>query len=644
MILCLIFEMTGALAVGARTASTIKNGIIPITAFKGNAPVQLLAFTCASAGAAIWVMWCTRHNAHVSSTYSLVSSIAGVGVATVGVRGVQWGWNGGQGLGAIFGGLVMAPFIASAFGAVIFMLIKLVVHMRANPVPFAVWSSPFFFLIAGTICSLSIVYKGSPKLGLDKKPAWFIASVSLGTGFGLALLAALFFVPFVYCKVINKDPDIRLWEVIKGPLNFKRAKPTGDLRAKVPNYAVLQHAGEDDHTTESLSQVTDPKHAEKANIRDTNSSDNDVPTPPADGRRVSLAYVEHGPGPLAGNAQVDYKLQLAAATEKHHAILRKGKGPLGWAMRQVHRYPGGAGSIYEKHNMNSLLMRLPAYPDIALLYRAHYDIHRAQVGVLGTPEGARMERVYAHAPKYDNEVEYLYSFVQIITACTASFAHGANDVGNAVGVWAAMYAAWSTGRAAAAKEPVPLWQIAVIALTICFGFITYGYNIMKGKFSPRPYFGSPLTIIQLWVVSSLITLHLVVPPWSWVPPSPSSSSRNTSFQFQHPCVSLVPPLVSVFATDHSRPSTGNEWDFCSSHGLSPSQLPVSSVVVLWLLPLTPHRGKLLLLEWLYSLISLRCTNRHCFHKMNRQARGLEVSNEGQDVELTRSKSILVEDI
>ncbi|KAI6710902.1 phosphate-repressible phosphate permease [Diplocarpon mali] len=80
---------------------------------------------------------------------------------------------------------------------------------------------------------------------------------------------------------------------------------------------------------------------------------------------------------------------------------------------------------------------------------------------------------------YPNEVEYLYSFVQVITACTASFAHGANDVGNAVGVWAGMYAAWSTGKTAATKEDVPLWQIAVIALTICIGFITYGYNIMK---------------------------------------------------------------------------------------------------------------------------------------------------------------------
>jgi sodium-dependent phosphate transporter len=96
MVLCLIFEMTGALAVGARTASTIKNGIIPIAAFEENAGVQLLAFACASAGAATWVMWCTRNSAHVSSTYSLVSSIAGVGVAAVGARNVQWGWSKGS--------------------------------------------------------------------------------------------------------------------------------------------------------------------------------------------------------------------------------------------------------------------------------------------------------------------------------------------------------------------------------------------------------------------------------------------------------------------------------------------------------------------------------------------------------------------
>jgi len=58
----------------------------------------------------------------------------------------------------------MAPVISGGFASTIFMLIKLVVHMRKNPVPWAVYTSPVFFLIAGTVCTLSIVYKGSPNL------------------------------------------------------------------------------------------------------------------------------------------------------------------------------------------------------------------------------------------------------------------------------------------------------------------------------------------------------------------------------------------------------------------------------------------------------------------------------------------------
>ena len=58
-----------------------------------------------------------------------------------------------------------------------------------------------------------------------------------------------------------------------------------------------------------------------------------------------------------------------------------------------------------------------------------YDIHAAQTGISGTPDGERMARVYSYAEKYPNEVEHTYSFVQILTACTASFAHGANDIG-----------------------------------------------------------------------------------------------------------------------------------------------------------------------------------------------------------------------
>lgn len=466
MVLGTVFEMLGAITVGARTAETIKNGIIPSTAFRDNASVQMLAFTCALAAASSWVMWCTRHSAHVSSTYSLISAVAGVGVATVGASNVEWGWNKGKGLGAIFAGLGMAPIISGGFAAAIFMLVKLVVHMRKNPVPWAIWSSPFFFLIAATICTLSIVYKGSPSLNLSKKPGWYIAAVTMGTGGGVAILSAIFFVPFIHAKVIKKDHTVKWWMIILGPLLFQRPVSTDAYLAKIPNYAVVQEEDE-------LSVASSPN---------PNATNDDAKNPGQTDIATRYTDDEGEKNPVQQEVtQATYQDRLAENKAKFHAKLRTKRGPLGWAMRTLHNNPMGPGQIYERRNIKILAIRIPAMIVCGALYGLHYDIHSAQTGISGTPEGQRMERVYSHAEKYPNEVEYTYSFVQIITACTASFAHGANDIGNSVGPWAVIYSAWHTGRAAEAKAPVPIWQLAVLSGCISIGLITYGYNIMKGK-------------------------------------------------------------------------------------------------------------------------------------------------------------------
>ncbi|EEH39162.2 phosphate-repressible phosphate permease [Paracoccidioides lutzii Pb01] len=467
MIFGTIFELLGAITVGARTADTIKNGIIPNSAFQNNAGVQMLAFTCALAAASSWVMWCTRHSAHVSSTYSLVSAVAGVGVATVGAPKVQWGWNKGKGLGAIFAGLAMAPAISGGFGAAIFMLIKLVVHIRKNPVPWAIYSSPAFFLIAGTICTLSIVYKGSPKLGLNKKPAWYIAAVSLGTGAGLCILAAIFFVPFVHAKVVKKDHTIKWWMFVLGPSLYNRPAPVDATKANVPNYAVVQNDEGEESSNDSIQSANGSNDAIKTETGTAPSTT----IVSSDQHEKSLAAVEAN--------QLSHKELLIQGREKLHAKLRKKRSPIGWAMRHLHANPMGIGQIYEWHNIKTFAVRLPAMVVVGALYGLHYDIHAAQTGVMGTPDGQRMQRVYSHAHKYTNEVEHTYSFVQILTACTASFAHGANDIGNSVGPWAVIYGAWKTGNAAASKAPVDVWQLAVLSLTISLGLLTYGYNIMK---------------------------------------------------------------------------------------------------------------------------------------------------------------------
>lgn len=460
MVLATICEVAGAIATGARTASTIKDGIIPLNAFQDNAGVQMLAFACALVAASSWVMWCTAHSTHVSSSYSIISAVAGVGVATVGASQVQWGWNNGKGLGAIFAGLGMAPVISAGFASVIFMIIKTVVHMRKDPAKWAVITSPFWFLLAASICTLSIVYKGSPQFKLNAKPGWWIAAVVIGTGGGVAVLSAIFFVPYLYAVVIKRDQSIRWYHIFSGPLLWKRATPSEGEQARVPNYAVVQHDNDDSASTKTEpSSLPEGKEGKEGKEIASYPSEKDL----------SFAEATHD----------QYKeLVRQNQLRLHDKLIKKG-GPLGWALKVLRDCPMGAGSIYELHNMKRFMIRLPAMIVVAALYGIHYDIHTAQTGIMGTPEGARMARVYSHATQYSNEVEHTYSFIQVLTACTASFAHGANDIGNSVGPWAVLYAAWKTGDAQAAKAPVPIWQLAVLALVLAIGFITYGYNIMK---------------------------------------------------------------------------------------------------------------------------------------------------------------------
>lgn len=66
----------------------------------------------------------------------------------------------------------------------------------------------------------------------------------------------------------------------------------------------------------------------------------------------------------------------------------------------------------------------------ALLNGVEQDIVSAQKS--DSKLAGDLEKTHAHADHYDNEAEYMFSFLQILTACTASFTHGANDVAKLV--------------------------------------------------------------------------------------------------------------------------------------------------------------------------------------------------------------------
>ncbi|MCD6118272.1 inorganic phosphate transporter [bacterium] len=75
-------------------------------------------------------------------------------------------------------------------------------------------------------------------------------------------------------------------------------------------------------------------------------------------------------------------------------------------------------------------------------------------------------------------MEKVFIVLQVITACYVAFAHGANDVANAVGPVAAVYEGIKSGQLL--KEvPVPFWVLVMGGIGIVVGLATYGRHVIK---------------------------------------------------------------------------------------------------------------------------------------------------------------------
>src|SRR5690606_31769768 len=74
-------------------------------------------------------------------------------------------------------------------------------------------------------------------------------------------------------------------------------------------------------------------------------------------------------------------------------------------------------------------------------------------------------------------VERVFGVLMIFTACAMAFAHGSNDVANAVGPVAAVISVIDAG-AVEAKAQVPSWILLLGATGIVIGLATYGYRVM----------------------------------------------------------------------------------------------------------------------------------------------------------------------
>ncbi|MBL4712925.1 MAG: inorganic phosphate transporter [Gammaproteobacteria bacterium] len=89
-----------------------------------------------------------------------------------------------------------------------------------------------------------------------------------------------------------------------------------------------------------------------------------------------------------------------------------------------------------------------------------------------------------HDPSADKDfhytnVERVFGVLMIVTACAMAFAHGSNDVANAIGPVAAVVSIVQSGGEVASSSALPLWVLALGGVGIVIGLVMYGKKVIE---------------------------------------------------------------------------------------------------------------------------------------------------------------------
>ncbi len=120
--------------------------------------------------------------------------------------------------------------------------------------------------------------------------------------------------------------------------------------------------------------------------------------------------------------------------------------------------------------------------DLDMTYIECYGIATI-IGTVSTIIGIFMIRQIKNQPVITDgfhlhNVELVFGILMIFTACAMAFAHGSNDVANAIGPVAAIVGIINSGGIIEQKSVLPVWVLLLGAAGIVAGLVMYGHKVI----------------------------------------------------------------------------------------------------------------------------------------------------------------------
>ncbi|XP_041042050.1 sodium-dependent phosphate transporter 2 isoform X1 [Carcharodon carcharias] len=510
-ILASIFETTGSVLLGAKVGETIRKGIIDVNLYNGSESVLMAGEVSAMVGSAVWQLIASFLKLPISGTHCIVGATIGFSLVSVGAHSVRW-----IQLIKIVASWFISPLLSGAMSGILFVLIRFFILKKEDPVPNGLRALPLFYAATIGINTFSIMYTGAPLLGLDTLPLWAIALITLGGALVCALVVWLLVCPWLKRKIEGKLKQSVLSRISDESLDKSQDEETPVFKelpgAKVADESVLPLTSEaseeasgvpDSHVVAGSTGVSNGRAASLTNgsLKSpfSNGAFNFEGHTRSDGHVYHTVHKDSGLyKDLLHRMHFDKVTDDRTQPENSYRLLRRNNSYTcytaaicGMPVQPTFKSSDFVGTedseklVGEMASYSKKRLRYDSYSSYCNAV-AEAEIEAEEGGVelklaselsdpLPPPENAMDED---KEEEEKPQVHLLFHFLQILTACFGSFAHGGNDVSNAIGPLVALWLIYQEG-AVLQNASTPIWLLLYGGLGICAGLWVWGRRVIQ---------------------------------------------------------------------------------------------------------------------------------------------------------------------
>ncbi|XP_022218245.1 sodium-dependent phosphate transporter 1-B [Drosophila obscura] len=497
-VLATICEISGAVLIGYKVSDTMRKGILEVGMYEGYENVLMLGCVSALASSAAWLLVATFLKLPISGTHSIVGSTIGFSLVARGVQGLKWST-----LLTIVGSWFISPVMSGIVSILLFLAIRRFILRAQEPLKAGFRSLPIFYGVTFFINVISVVLDGPKLLYMDNIPTWIALSVSLGLSLIVVVLTQLVVVPLQRRKI---EKRLRAENPVK--FNFEdsvESSPSGSPKKQRRPLSLVSEG----KPLPAIAEITElvslsdnsPKTFKLAPFGLAAKNNN----APGEEYKIDPQLIKKAED-LLGKASLDNtdltitslnfideqqqqqqqqqngrKLQecfkrIQSPKEEHKSQQQVASG-----VGATAAVTGAAGK-----GTNNNLQVVESAGSLDLMISSTLSPNSSKVPLIESKEALneqedefkRAAGRRASSAEETEEISMLFSFLQILTATFGSFAHGGNDVSNAIGPLIALYMIYREGSVMQQAES-PIYILIYGGIGISVGLWLWGRRVIE---------------------------------------------------------------------------------------------------------------------------------------------------------------------